>query len=320
MTSNDEQKKILIVDDAPINIQVLNEVLKGEHRIFFATSGRDALTIANSTHPDLILLDIMMPEMDGYEVCRILKADPSLKDIPVIFITAMSQEKDERAGFEVGAVDYITKPFNPNIVRLRVRNQLEMKRQRDMLEQLSLLDGLTDLPNRRAFDGYFDREWRRGLRNGSELSLIMLDIDCFKAYNDSYGHVAGDDCLKRISRALAGSLERAGDFVARYGGEEFICILPNTDAAGALAIADKLRLAVEALHIPHQSSPVSPYVTISLGVATVYPNMVSVPETVIDRADAFLYQAKRDGRNRVAPTKESLLQLKASTTGEDFAI
>jgi len=299
MTFTDPQK-ILIVDDAIINIQVLNELLKGEYRIFFATRGSEALDIATTALPDLILLDIMMPDIDGYDICRKLKADPLLKEIPVIFITAMSQEQDEVLGLELGAVDYITKPFNLSLVRLRVRNQLELKRQRDILERLSLMDGLTGLPNRRAFDECFDREWRRAWRKGWDLSLIMLDIDYFKAYNDTYGHIAGDDCLKRIGSALAATLGRGGDFIARYGGEEFICVLPNTDTAGATAMGEKLRTMVEELQIPHQTSSISPSVTISLGVAHVTPDKGVTPESLVEQADAMLYRAKRDGRNRVA--------------------
>lgn len=299
MTFTDQQK-ILIVDDAIINIQVLNELLKGEYRIFFATRGSEALDIATTALPDLILLDVMMPDMDGYDICRKLKADPLLKEIPVIFITAMSQEQDEVLGLELGAVDYITKPFNLSLVRLRVRNQLELKRQRDILERLSLMDGLTGLPNRRAFDECFDREWRRAWRKGWDLSLIMLDIDYFKAYNDTYGHIAGDDCLKRIGSALAATLGRGGDFIARYGGEEFICVLPNTDTRGAAAMGEKLRAMVEELQIPHQSSSISPTVTISLGVAHVTPDKGVAPESLVEQADAMLYRAKRDGRNRVA--------------------
>ncbi|MSM39537.1 MAG: diguanylate cyclase [Geobacter sp.] len=299
MTFTDQQK-ILIVDDAIINIQVLNELLKGEYRVFFATRGSEALDIATTALPDLIMLDIMMPDMDGYDICRKLKADPLLKEIPVIFITAMSQEQDEVLGLELGAVDYITKPFNLSLVRLRVRNQLELKRQRDILERLSLMDGLTGLPNRRAFDECFDREWRRAWRKGWDLSLIMLDIDYFKAYNDTYGHIAGDDCLKRIGSALAATLGRGGDFIARYGGEEFICVLPNTDTAGATAMGEKLRTMVEELQIPHQTSSISPSVTISLGVAHVTPDKGVTPESLVEQADAMLYRAKRDGRNRVA--------------------
>lgn len=297
---NEMQQKILIVDDAPINIQILNEALKDRYRVFFATNGRDAIAQAASIMPDMILLDIMMPEMDGYEVCRILKADPVSRDIPIIFITAMNQQENEAAGLELGAADYITKPFNPDLVRLRVRNQLELKRQRDLLSRLSFLDGLTGIPNRRAFDEYYDREWRRALRSQAETSIIMCDIDHFKSYNDSYGHLAGDDCLKKVSELLRSLLDRPADLVARFGGEEFICVLPETGLAGAAITAEKLREAVESMGIPHLYSPVAPVLTISLGVASVVPTAQMKSDDLIQFADAQLYLAKQGGRNRVA--------------------
>lgn len=304
MTVLSNQAKILIVDDAPVNIQILNEALKTDNRIFFATSGRDALDVAAKTIPDLILLDVMMPDMDGYEVCRKLKSDPLLREIPIIFITAMSQHEDEATGFELGAVDYISKPFSPSLVKLRVRNHLELKRQRDTLSRLAMLDGLTGLPNRRAFDDQFDREWRRAFRNTTSLCLIMLDIDHFKGYNDSYGHIEGDSCLKLIASVLEKSLDRPGDIVARFGGEEFVCLLPETSADGGGLIAEKLRATVQALGIPHRSSVTAPSVTISLGVAWTVPKASESPESLLVLADSLLYRAKREGRNRVACGEE----------------
>jgi diguanylate cyclase (GGDEF)-like protein len=296
---NELQQKVLIVDDAPINIQILNEALKDRYRVFFATNGRDAIRIAASSVPDMILLDIMMPEMDGYEVCRIIKADQVTKDIPIIFITAMNQQENEAAGLELGAADYITKPFNPDIVKLRVRNQLELKRQRDLLSRLSLQDGLTGIPNRRSFDEHYDREWRRAFRNQSEISIIMCDIDHFKAYNDSYGHLAGDDCLRRVAGLMCTILERPADLVARFGGEEFICVLPETGLSGSMVIAEKLRGSVESMEIPHQYSPVAPMLTVSLGVATAVPHDEITSSDLISCADKQLYLAKQGGRNRV---------------------
>lgn len=297
---NEYQQKILIVDDAPINIQILNEALRETYRVFFATNGKDAVRIAVSSLPDIILLDVMMPEMDGYEVCRAIKADPVTKDIPIIFITALNQMENETAGLELGAADYITKPFNPDIVKLRVRNHLELKRQRDLLSRLSLQDGLTGIPNRRAFDEYYKREWRRSQRNQSEISVIMGDIDHFKTYNDSYGHLAGDDCLRRVADMMQNLLERPADLVARYGGEEFICVLPETGLAGAMITAEKLRAALESLGIIHSYSPVAPVLTVSLGCASVVPSTSMTADDLISLADKQLYLAKQGGRNRVA--------------------
>jgi diguanylate cyclase (GGDEF)-like protein len=247
--------------------------------------------------PDLILLDIMMPEMDGYEVCRRLKADFRTKNIPVIFITAMNQEEDETKGLEIGAVDYITKPFSMAIVKARVRTHLELKRHRDMLENLSSLDGLTGIPNRRRFDEMLDTEWRHCLRENVFLSLIMMDIDYFKNFNDNQGHQAGDDCLKKVAMMLASSVRRPMDFVARYGGEEFVAILPKTDADGIAIVAENIRKNIESLLIPHSHSPASDYVTVSLGGAAVVPNTQLSSDILVKAADDALFQAKREGRN-----------------------
>lgn len=300
MTTEHEKKlMILLVDDVPSNIQMLNETLKDGYHLFFATNGRDALRIASEAPPDLILLDIVMPEMDGYEVCRALKSDPLLKDIPVIFITAACMESDEEIALELGAVDYITKPFNPSIVRLRVRNHIELKRQRDVLARLSSLDGLTGLPNRRSLDTALEREWRRGTRSLRPISMIMIDIDHFKAYNDTCGHLAGDDCLKTVAGVLKEPLGRAGDLLGRYGGEEFLAVLPDTDEVGALSVARLIHQAVADLDIPHPSSPLGGRITVSLGVATVAARKDQSYTSVLHAADQALYQAKQEGRNRI---------------------
>ena len=295
----DGKLMILLVDDAPTNIQMLNETLKDGYHLFFATSGRDALRIASESIPDLILLDVIMPEMDGYEVCRKLKTDPILRNVPIIFITAMNQQEDEAIGLELGAVDYITKPFNPTIVRLRIRNQIELKRQRDLLARLSHLDGLTGIPNRRALDEALEREWRRGTRSLKPLSLLMMDIDHFKSYNDSCGHLAGDDCLRDVAQSLKVPLGRAADFVGRYGGEEFLAILPETDEAGAMTVAREILGGVANLAIPHPASPLGEVVTASIGIATAIANRDHQHTWLLQEADKALYQAKQAGRNRI---------------------
>lgn len=296
---HDGKLMILLVDDAPTNIQMLNETLKDGYHLFFATNGRDALRIASESVPDLILLDVIMPDMDGYEVCRTLKTDPILRNVPIIFITAMNQQEDEAIGLELGAVDYITKPFNPTIVRLRIRNQIELKRQRDLLARLSHLDGLTGIPNRRALDEALEREWRRGTRSLKPLSLLMIDIDHFKAYNDSCGHLLGDDCLRAFAQSLKIPLGRAADFVGRYGGEEFLAILPETDEAGAQIVANEILEGVAQLAIPHPASPLGTIVTASIGVATSVANREYEHTRLLQEADKALYQAKQEGRNRI---------------------
>ncbi|MBP2300229.1 diguanylate cyclase [Azospirillum picis] len=291
--------KILVVDDIPSNIHVLSRILRDEYDIYFATDGERALDLVQARMPDLVLLDIMMPGMDGYEVCSRIKADPAVHDIPVIFISAKSEVEDETRGLEVGAIDFITKPISPPIVRARVRNHLLLKRQTDLLRSLSFLDGLTGIANRRRFDETILREWRRCGRTCLPLSLIILDVDHFKAYNDQYGHQAGDECLRLVAEVLSERARRPGDLVARYGGEEFVCLLPETDRAGAAAVAESFRAGVAERGIPHQQSPVAPHVTISLGVATTVPTADDGHEILAQTADRLLYQAKRAGRNCV---------------------
>ena len=298
---------VLIVDDTPANIEILSSILGAEYEVLFATSGREALDLVARQIPDLILLDIMMPAMDGYEVCKQLKANPQTRNVPVIFITALSEEADEARGLEVGAIDYISKPISAPIVKARVRNHLQLKRYRDILEDLTARDGLTGIANRRRLDEFLAQEWLRGRRTQSPLSICLTDIDFFKRFNGCYGHAAGDDCLRRVALALASVSRRPADLVARYGGEEFVCVLPDTDAAGAALLADKFSDAVIALGIPHADSTVAGHVTISGGVATAIPTEESSAAQLLEAADRMLYQAKKTGRNRVlAPLWETV--------------
>ncbi len=290
---------VLIVDDVPANIQILADILKQDYRVFFATSGEQAMSMAATREPDLILLDVMMPDIDGFTVCSRLKEDPLLRDTPVIFVTAMSEVEDETRGFEVGAVDYVTKPVSPPVVRARVRNHLELKHQRDLLRRIALIDGLTGIANRRQFNETLDREWRRAQRLGVPLSLVMADIDYFKGYNDHYGHGDGDTALRAVAQALNAQMLRPTDLAARYGGEEFICILPETPLAGAVEVAERIRQAVETLAIPHAVSSIAPHLTLSLGVAAAPEPACASWEALLTLADEALYTAKKAGRNQV---------------------
>ncbi|VBB08122.1 nucleotide cyclase [Lucifera butyrica] len=294
------RQTILIVDDSRLNVQILRDMLADQYEIFCATSGEQALSIATSENVDLILLDVIMPEMDGYEVCTSLKKNPQTRNIPVIFISALSDTEDITKGLDIGAIDYIIRPFNQSIVKARVRNHLELKKYRDLLEKLSLLDGLTGIANRRYFDEAFDKEWRRALRNRDSLSVLMLDIDYFKKYNDYYGHLRGDDCLRQVGQALKNSTIRGGDFVARYGGEEFVAILSSTPAENAFIVAEKMRKDIESLQISHPMSTVSEYVTVSIGAAAIIPEQGMTPAGLLEKADKALYRAKSEGRNRTA--------------------
>ncbi len=300
MNKAKSKQSILVVDDIPTNIKVLGESLRETCQVRIATNGERAIEIACSANPpDLILLDIMMPGMDGYETCSRLKAEKQAQNIPVIFITAKDQEEDETRGLEVGAVDYIVKPFSLPIVHARIRTHLELKQHRDLLEKLSAHDGLTGIPNRRRFDETLALEWRRSGREAYTISLIMIDIDHFKAYNDNYGHTTGDECLRQVAGCLFSMVNRPGDLMARYGGEEFACILPITGLTDAARLAEKMKAAVEALDIPHLYSPTRDKVTISLGVATVYPVAGMKSVFLVEGADDCLYRAKSEGRNRV---------------------
>jgi diguanylate cyclase (GGDEF)-like protein len=296
-----KQQTVLIVDDAKGNINVLSELLRADFKIRAAISGEKALDIAFSDNPpDLILLDVMMPEMDGYEVCKRLKSSSQTKNIPVIFITVKVSEEDEIYGFNLGAIDYITKPFSPVIVRARVNTHAELKRYRDYLEDISYLDALTGISNRRKFNEFLDLTWGFAIRESAPVSMILMDIDYFKRFNDNYGHHEGDACLVQIAQALSENIIRKTDFVARYGGEEFVCILPNTDIDNAVIIAEKIRLSIMALKIPHVYSSAGGAVTVSLGVASITPRIDSSCDMLIKAADEALYRAKNNGRNNVS--------------------
>ncbi|MGQ5521717.1 diguanylate cyclase domain-containing protein [Chitinimonas sp. PSY-7] len=289
---------LLLVDDQAINIQTMYQIFHNDHEVFMATSGTQALEFCQNKQPDLILLDVIMPDLDGYEVCRQLKQDPLTQDIPVIFVTAQDNPTDEEKGLDAGAVDFISKPVNPKVVRARVRTHLTLKRQSDLLRSLAFVDGLTGVANRRNFDETLASEWRRSLRSGQTLSLIILDIDFFKRYNDHYGHQAGDLCLRAVANALRKCINRSHDLVARYGGEEFVCILPETPLSGAETMAHEMELAVRQLGIAHARSDIADVVTISLGVASAPNPRDEGPEKLISTADNLLYAAKQAGRGQ----------------------
>jgi PleD family two-component response regulator len=213
--ADDSRTRLLVVDDQPDNVRALYHALNAEHQVLVATGGAQALAMAVDKQPALILLDVVMPDIDGLEVCRRLKADPRTADIPVIFVSAGTAEADETQGLDAGAVDYIGKPISPAIVRARVRTHLTLKRQSDQLRELAYVDGLSGVANRRSFDERLQQEWGRAAREDQPVSLILIDIDAFKAYNDHYGHQAGDDALRRVARQLQATLARPADLVAR---------------------------------------------------------------------------------------------------------
>jgi len=291
--------RILIVDDERSNRKLLSELLSEEFDVVLAKNGSQVFQFLNGEQViDLVLLDIMLPDMDGYEIIKRMKNNDNQKDIPVIFITVLDSAEDEEKAFQLGAVDFITKPFHPSIVKLRVKNQINLIEQKQMLEEMAGIDGLTGINNRRSFDTIYQKEWQKILRYKDPLSLIMIDVDFFKNYNDFYGHGAGDAVLKEIAKAIKNQLNRPEDIVARYGGEEFVVVLPRTEKNGAMQKAEKIRKAVESLAITHEKSDCADVVTISLGGVT-HEKEDGNPEAFLKQSDEMLYKAKSEGRNRV---------------------
>lgn len=291
---------VLIVDDTTANLQLLAAILGEEYIVKIANNGIRAIEIAKeSDFIDLILLDIMMPELDGYEVCKILKNNPKTSEIPIIFVTAKDEVSDQIKGFNLGAVDYIVKPFEVVLVKARANTHINLRRKTQILEQLAMIDGLTEIPNRRRFDEFYKNDCARALRREEQIGLLMIDIDYFKGYNDGYGHGAGDICLKKVAHRLQKQLVREGDFIARYGGEEFVVILPEVDAAGAKQVAHKLLESVQNLLIPHAYSKVAKHITISIGCVTARITQKEDCTNLLLQADEMLYKAKENGRNQV---------------------
>jgi diguanylate cyclase (GGDEF)-like protein len=304
--------KILLVDDDPVTIQLLSRILSGLGEIRIATNGIDALDVARSVMPDVILLDGEMPGMSGLEVMAELKADPTLTGIPTIFVTAHREEAFEVAGLAVGAADFIGKPVSPPLVVARVKAQLRFKAMADQLRQSAVTDALTGLANRRRFDEVLAVECRRSLRSGNPLALLMVDVDHFKLFNDRHGHPAGDVCLRSVAELLTHSCPRATDMVARVGGEEFGIILPDTPSEGAAQVARRILHVMRARAISHEDSEPIGIVTVSVGVAchdhpvqdgprsrsSRDPGIINATEGLVAAADQALYRAKRGGRNR----------------------
>ena len=293
-----KKNSILIVDDVKLNLKILTHILQPDYTVYTAKDGFAAIEMAEEYLPDIILLDIIMPEMDGYDVLTALKTSDKTQSIPVIFITALTNAEDEEKGLALGTADYIFKPFNPGIVKLRVRNQLQILNQIRLIERLSMMDHLTEIPNRRSFDQRLRLEWGRAIRESSSISMMMIDVDRFKLYNDTYGHLQGDAALQMVAKTITQTLKRSTDLVARWGGEEFVVVLPNTELDGALYVAEEIRTNIENALIPCLDGR-GTKVTVSLGVHSHVPNVNSSIDKFISKADHALYAAKETGRNRV---------------------
>lgn len=316
---------ILVVDDDQFTRQLLRRVMEKEgYQVIEAANGEQGLEAYQRIKPHLVLLDALMPVMDGFTCCTRLQqlgnekalldeafVDEAFQDAartPVLMITGLEDQESVDRAFAVGATDYLTKPIHLAVLRQRVRRIIQQSQLYQKLEianrelqRLASLDGLTGVANRRRFDEYLDAEWQHLAREKLPLSLILCDIDFFKKYNDTYGHQAGDACLRRVADALRFCARRSVDLVARYGGEEFAVILPNTTDIGATLVAEEIRTVVNALEIAHAQSAVSEHVTLSLGVACTHPSHSTTPSMLIASADAALYKAKAAGRNMYFP-------------------
>jgi diguanylate cyclase (GGDEF)-like protein len=308
--------RILLVDDDPGTIQVLSRILTGLAEVRFATGGVDALRLARQQPPDVMLLDAEMRGMSGFQTCAAFKADPALADVAVIFVTRHNEPAFEVSGFELGAADFIAKPFTAQLVRARVKAQLRVKHMADELRRIATVDVLTGVANRRRFDAVLEQEWRRARRCGDPLSLLMIDVDHFKLFNDHHGHPAGDACLRTVAQAFVVASARPADMVARYGGEEFTILLPQTPRDGAEHVARCVLQAVFALDIAHVHSTLGPRVSVSVGVGCYdeasaswqsastdsrFADDVGIRSTPMDlvrAADKAMYRAKHAGRAR----------------------
>ena len=292
---------ILVVDDMTTTLLLLHDLLKDTYEVKIAKSGTKALEILDAPNDiDLILLDIEMPDINGYDVCKRIKNNETIKNIPIIFITGRTSQEDEEYGLNLGAIDYITKPFNKAIVKLRIKNYLNLKIKNDMLEKLSMYDGLTNIRNRRFFDETFEKTFSEIKRDKKSLAVLMIDIDFFKPYNDNYGHGQGDETLRKVAKALEKTIKRASDFVARYGGEEFVILLKDINKDGVEAVANNLLNAVRELKITHEFSKIENYVTVSIGVSYYNSSSDITKLELLLKADETLYNVKNSGRNNFA--------------------
>lgn len=295
--SDESGYSILLVDDEPVNLHVLNRILKDNYEVYAARYGQAAIKKALEDKPDLILLDVMLPDMSGFEVLSEIRKNDITRNIPVIFITGLSDAENEKIGLRLGAADYITKPFNSDVVKARVEYQIKIVEQIRIIEGSGMTDVLTELPNKRSFEDQLNVEWGRFLREKTPLSMMMIDVDRLKSYNSTYGHEQGDIILKELANILRATLKRATDMVFRWGGEEFAVLLPGTTLNNAIMIAERIRVNVEAIKIPGNGKELA--ATVSIGVSEATADGDAGAEDFLLRAENSLHCAKMKGRNSV---------------------
>lgn len=313
-------ERILIIDDSAVQAARLKSILADAYDISTAQNAEDGLALAGSGNYSLILLDVVMPGMDGFTLLKKLQERIDTRTIPVILITSLSDVESEQRGLMLGAVDYITKPFYPPIVKARVNTHIKLYNYRRQLEQQSMTDQLTGAVNRRGYERYSMMKWQEAVRLQIPFSICMFDIDHFKKYNDAFGHPAGDRVITAVAQTVSASLARSTDFFARYGGEEFVAICFGEPSEKIFAHFKKIRQAVEDLHIPHDKT-VAEWVTVSVGGVTIVPPADGNYDFYLKIADAMLYDAKKHGRNQAVWADERMKQLWekescASTSGQ----
>lgn len=296
------KQTLMIVDDYQSNLQAMVGLFEFHYDVVLKDNAKDAINYAIQEEVDLILLDVDMPRMNGYDACSVLKSNPLTEHIPIIFVTAAGNDEDEEKGLLLGAVDYVVKPVNLSILRARVKNQMELIYYRKQLEILSTIDGLTGVPNRRQLDTIVLQHYASTIRFGHSMVFLMIDIDDFKAYNDTYGHAQGDECLKQVAQTILSLKRRETDVVGRYGGEEFAVSLQDTDIEGGLVFASEILNSVRKLNIEHRGNVDHKIVTVSIGLAVFKAKHENHKEMTLDelvqQADEQLYYAKHKGKNR----------------------
>lgn len=279
-------------------VETLRETIGPDQPVKSVNSVEEAIAQAQEEEPGLILLDMMVADLEVNNICQKLKGAPRTSGIPILLV-APSDEEAVR-GLEQGANDYLLSPIQPLVARNRLRSYLDLGRCIEALRRFSLIDGVMGIANRKRFDEFLTLEWRRNSRNRTPLSIVLMDLDHFRAYNEHYGTTAGDECLKRIAAAFQDATQRPGDLVASYTKGGFACVLPETDSLGAVSVAERMRAELATLAIPHAKSTTASILTMSVGTATRIPTGDMEPEDLIAIAERFLGEAKRAGRNRVA--------------------